>query len=468
VVDPIDKHQIWEFKPVAGVGDQVRGGSIIGHIREHQLDLPIIIPPEVDYDTITSIQPDGQYPGDTVIARLEHYGAVGFYQQWQIRLPRPFHHRVVTDEQLITGQRIIDSLFPLTKGGTAIVSGGFGTGKTILEQSLAKFSRVDIIILVLIGERGNEVATVLGEFAELKDEFGHPLLDRTVVIANTSNMPVAAREASIYLGMTIGEYYRDLGLDVAILSDSMSRWAEAVREISGRLEEMPAEEGYPAYMSKALGEFFERAGKFETIAGTHGSITYIAAISPPGGDFTEPVTQAALGVTGTFWALSTELARSRHFPSIDWNGSFSQYAEVISSSLRDVYPKWSQIRRELMTLLKHEEELQQTVRLLGRDNLSEAQKGMLDMSRFVKDTFLQQDAFDPVDQDCSLDKQYLMLQILALIYQFLQQESRHGMTSEEFFEQDRILNLKRIHEVPENELNRLETMITNLEKEVSI
>jgi len=465
-IDPIDHSIQWQFRPVISAGAQIKAGDILGYVREYQLDIPIKLGQDIAPQRLRTIVAAGTYSADSIIATLADGTQVGLYQQWEIRADRPNRRRLETITPLVTGQRVIDTLFPVMQGGTATVSGGFGTGKTILEQSLAKFARVDIIVFVLIGERGNEVSTVLGEFSELKDDTGNSLLNRTVVIANTSNMPVAAREASMFLGMTIAEFFSDLGFNVALLADSMSRWAEAVREISGRLEEMPAEEGYPAYMSKSFGEFFERAGRFETHSGDTGSITYIAAISPPGGDFTEPVTQAALRVTGSFWALSTELARSRHFPAVDWNVSFSQYGDQISAIETETFKDWGRIRKSMLVLLKKEEELQQTVRLLGRDNLSEQQKGILDLSTFIREAYLHQDSFDHVDQDCSLEKQYAMLLIIDKIHQWMLSALKQGLSSSDFFEDHLIKIATRMHEIDEHELYQLSDLAERIEQKI--
>jgi V/A-type H+/Na+-transporting ATPase subunit A len=468
LVDPFDHSLEFEFHPLVNIGDKIPESGEFGYVMEKKFKHPIMLPPLLGGGKVKWIAEKGWYNADDRIVEFEDGRKFGFYHKWEIRKPRKVKARMRVDKPFITGQRVLDSFFPIAKGGTSIVSGGFGTGKTVLEQAIAKHSRVDIIVLVLIGERGNEVASVLSEFAELTDEDGNPLMDRTVIIVNTSNMPVAARESSIFLGMTIGEYYRDLGLDVAVLADSMSRWAEAVREISGRLEEMPVEEGYPSYMPKNFGEFFERAGNFLLMTEKEASLTFIAAISPQGGDFTEPVTQAALRVTGGFWALNTELARSRHFPSVDWRQSYSLYGELISTALQNEYPKWGSIRSDLLLILKQEEELEQNVRLLGRDSLSEEQKAVLDMARFIKLTFMQQDSFDEIDQDSSIGKQYLMLQTLHLIWKYVLSEIRKGRTSRGVFEEKDIVTLSRIREVPETNLVKYDEWITMLTSKIEV
>ena len=466
IASPFDKQRTWEFNPIKSEGEKIRGGQAFGFVFENGLKHPILIPPDVEESIITVIAKKGNYNGHDTLISLDPPNHFGFYHYWEIRKIRPAISRSEATEPLITGQRIIDSLFPIAKGSSSTVSGGFGTGKTALEQTIAKHARVDIVILILIGERGNEVATALEEFSQLTDKENNLLLNRTVVIANTSNMPVAARESSIYLGLTIGEYYRDLGYDVAILADSMSRWAESVREISGRLEEMPAEEGYPSYMSKDLGKFFERAGNFELKDGNKATITFMAAVSPPGGDFTEPVTQAALRVTGSFWALSTQLARSRHFPAIDWKASFSLYGSIISQSIGSKFENWETIRVRILSLLKQEETLEQSVRLLGRDSLSEQQKAILDLAKLIKESFLLQNAYDDIDKDCSLEKQYLMMEVLNKVQTLSSLAISKEITSESFSEKYITSAIKRMRFISEDNLSEFDGILALLNKEI--
>jgi V/A-type H+/Na+-transporting ATPase subunit A len=334
--------------------------------------------------------------------------------RWPVRLRRPIARRLALDQPLVTGQRAIDSLFPIARGGAATIPGGFGTGKTVLEQSLAKWSHADVIVYVACGERGNELTEMLDEFPTLTDpRTGSPLLERTVIIANTSNMPVAAREASIYTGITIAEYFRDQGRDVAVLADSTSRWGEALREVSSRLEEMPAEEGYPAYLSTRLAEFYERAGAVACLGGGErtGSVSIVGAVSPAGGDFSEPITQHSLRLAGTFWGLDTNLARRRHFPAIDWNRSYTLY-DLDAWFDDEVAPDWHAQRAWVLQLLQQESSLLEIVQLLGADSLAPAERVVLETGRLLREDYLQQSAFDDVDAYCALPKQHQMLRVV--------------------------------------------------------
>ena len=451
------------FIPIVKINNSVRPGTEIGWVMERKFKHPILYPFDLKETKVVEIAKEGNYEPESIIAKFMNNVELGFYQKWPIRVARPYKKRLETRKSFLTGLRVIDTFFPLFLGGTAAISGGFGTGKTVFQQSIAKYSNVDIVVFVLIGERGNEVSTVLNEFKELKDEDGSPLLDRTVIIVNTSNMPVAARESSIYLGMTIAEYYRDLGFYVAVLTDSSSRWAEAVREISGRLEEIPGEEGYPSYMSTQLGKIIERAGSVELFENKgSASITYIGAVSPPGGDFSEPVTQAALRVAGAFWALNTELAHARHYPAIDWRVSYSYYAESIAREMDNQFEYWSKQRSLFLKILKEEEELEKNVRLLGRDSLSEEQKCILDMATFLRRVFLQQNAYDAVDCKTSLKKQALMLEVLEYSWNWLNQFIKSGKTTDEFFVQAQIRKIERMHEIPEDSLNNFEKIIDEI------
>ena len=451
------------FTPVVNINDKVRQGSKIGWVKEKKFIHPILYPPNLEPTIVADIAKEGEYDPESIVATFKNNYKLGFYQKWPIRIPRPYKKRLETKKPFLTGLRVIDTFFPLFLGGTAAISGGFGTGKTVFQQSIAKHANVDIVVFVLIGERGNEVSTVLNEFRELKDEDGAPLLDRTVTIVNTSNMPVAARESSIYLGMTIAEYYRDLGYNIAVLTDSTSRWAEAVREISGRLEEIPGEVGYPSYMSTQLGKIIERAGNVELFENKNlASITYIGAVSPPGGDFSEPVTQAALRVVGTFWAINTELAHARHYPAVDWRVSYSYYAESIAREMDNQFENWSRQRTLFLKILKEEEELEKTVRLLGRDSLSEEQKCVLDMATFLKRVFLQQNAYDDVDRKTSLKKQALMLEVLEYSWDWLNQSIKSGKTTDEFFALPQVRKIERIHEIPEESLMNFEKILDEI------
>ncbi|MCG7854904.1 MAG: V-type ATP synthase subunit A, partial [Methanoregulaceae archaeon] len=341
-------------------------------------------------------------------------------QTWPVRKGRPYLRKMDPDTLLITGQRVFDSLFPVTKGGTAMIPGGFGTGKTVAEQTLAKWSDTQIVVYIGCGERGNEMTDVLTEFPELLDPRTKlPLIQRTILIANTSNMPVAAREASIYTGITLAEYYRDMGYDVALMADSTSRWGEALREVSGRLEEMPGEEGYPAYLATRLAAFYERAGRVVCLGSDErmGSVTVVGAVSPPGGDFSEPITQNTLRITGTFWALDTNLAYRRHFPSVNWIKSYSLYLEQVQEWFATSgYSDWKDLRAQVMYLLQKEVELQEIVQLVGPDALPESEKAILEVTRMIREDFLQQSAYHDVDSFCPLEKQYRMLQVILSFY----------------------------------------------------
>ncbi|MEZ4442955.1 MAG: V-type ATP synthase subunit A [Polyangiaceae bacterium] len=411
----VPRHRRWAFEPLATVGDRLGPGDPLGKVREGGLDHLILVPPD-RHGELTHLA-NGELTVTDPVAHLDGE-PVTMLSRWPVRKARPFRKRHDPHVPMITGQRIIDTLFPLARGGAATIPGGFGTGKTVIEQSLAKWADADVVIYVGCGERGNELTEVLDEFPALDDpRTGRSLMERTILIANTSNMPVAAREASIYTGITLAEYYRDQGLHVAVLADSTSRWAEALREVSGRLEEMPGEEGYPAYLLSRLAGFYERAG-LVTCSGRDartGSVTIIGAVSPPGGDFSEPVTQYSLRLAGTFWALDTELARARHFPAIHYNRSYSLYD--LSSSFAERLPAdHAPMRAWASRLLQQEEELMGTVQLLGADALSDHERLVLRTGRSLREDFLQQSSFDPVDAYCSLDKQYWMLWAIHAVH----------------------------------------------------
>ncbi len=408
--DGLDHEKLWEFKSTAKAGDAVSGGDVIGTVQETiNVEHRIMVPPNVS-GTIDEIK-DGKFKVIDTICTLTDDTKLQMMQKWPVRMPRPVSKKLTPDTPLITGQRILDGLFPVAKGGTAAIPGPFGSGKTVTQQQLAKWSDTEIVVYIGCGERGNEMADVLTEFPELEDpKTGRPLMERTVLIANTSNMPVAAREASVYTGITIAEYYRDMGFDVSLMADSTSRWAEAMREISSRLEEMPGEEGYPAYLSARLSEFYERAGRVESLAGLNGSITIIGAVSPPGGDFSEPVTQNTLRIVKVFWALDAKLAQRRHFPSINWLSSYSLYTKGLADWYNDnVSHEWVKLRDNAMDLLQQESELQEIVQLVGSDALPPDQQLTLEITRMIREIFLQQNAFHPVDTFCPMDRQYKLL-----------------------------------------------------------
>ncbi|AFV24710.1 V-type ATP synthase subunit A [Methanolobus psychrophilus R15] len=410
----LDRERVWEFKPLVRNGDSVKGGDVLGLVQETEnIEHKIMVPPAVS-GTISEIK-SGSFKVDETICVLSSGTEISMMQKWPVRKPRPVGKKLMPNRPLITGQRILDGLFPVAKGGTAAIPGPFGSGKTVTQQQLAKWSDTDIVVYIGCGERGNEMADVLNEFPELQDpKTGRPLMERTVLIANTSNMPVAAREASVYTGITIAEYYRDMGYDVSLMADSTSRWAEAMREISSRLEEMPGEEGYPAYLSARLSEFYERAGYVRTLEGQEGSITVIGAVSPPGGDFSEPVTQNTLRIVKVFWALDAKLAQRRHFPSINWLTSYSLYTQGLADWFSEnVAPDWVTLRDHAMDLLQQEAELQEIVQLVGSDALPEDQQIVLEISRMIREYFLQQNAFHPVDTYCPFDKQYKLLKAIS-------------------------------------------------------
>lgn len=412
--DGLDRDRKWEFKPTVSSGDPVKGGDVIGVVQETmKIEHKIMVPPNVS-GTVADIK-SGEFTVDKTVCVLEDGTELQMMQKWPVRSPRPVVKKLMPSKPLITGQRILDGLFPVAKGGTAAIPGPFGSGKTVTQQQLAKWSDTDIVVYIGCGERGNEMADVLNEFPELDDpKTGRPLMERTVLIANTSNMPVAAREASVYTGITIAEYYRDMGYDVSLMADSTSRWAESMREISSRLEEMPGEEGYPAYLSARLSEFYERAGAAHVLSGFDGSITVIGAVSPPGGDFSEPVTQNTLRIVKVFWALDAKLSQRRHFPSINWLTSYSLYSKGLSDWFSEnVAPDWVDLRDNAMDLLQQESELQEIVQLVGSDALPEDQQLTLEIARLVREYFLQQNAFHPVDTYCPFDKQYKLLKAIS-------------------------------------------------------
>ncbi len=406
----LDRSKRWKFVPTASVGEDVTGGQIIGTVQEAKnVEHRIMVPPRIS-GKISSIQ-EGEYTVEDTVCTLDNGSKIKLMQKWPVRLPRPSKDKLMPDIPLITGQRVLDMFFPLAKGGTAAIPGGFGTGKTVTEHQLAKWCDSEIVVYIGCGERGNEMTEVLSDFPKLEDpRTGAPLMERTVLIANTSNMPVAAREASVYTGITIAEYYRDMGYDVSLMADSTSRWAEAMREISSRLEEMPGEEGYPAYLSSKLSEFYERAGRVSTLSGKEGSVSVVGAVSPPGGDFSEPVTQGTLRIVKVFWALDTKLRERRHFPAINWLTSYSLYNQIVKDWFdKEVDSDWSSLREWSMATLQTEAELQEIVQLVGSDALPEQQQLTLEIARMIREFVLQQNAFHKVDTYCELNKQFLLL-----------------------------------------------------------
>jgi len=417
---PLDTAKRWTFEPRVEVGQEVTEGQTIGEVPETQLVRHrILVPPGVG-GKVTWMAEAGEHTIEERIAVLETSDGrreLTMVQRWPVRQARPIRRRLRIDEPLITGQRIIDTFFPLGKGGTAAIPGGFGTGKTITQHQLAKWSDAEVIVYIGCGERGNEMTEVLREFPELVDpRAGRPLMERTILIANTSNMPVAAREVSIYTGITLAEYYRDQGRNVAVFADSTSRWAEALRELAARLEEMPAEEGFPATLPTRLAQFYERGGAVTTLGGARGWVSIVGAVSPPGGDFSEPVTQHTRRFIRCFWALDTELANARHYPSIHWLHSYSEYAEDVAAWWDKQAPQWAALRAEAMTVLQREERLQQIVKLVGPDVLPDTQRLILLVAEMLKGAFLTQSAFDEKDMYCLPVRQVALLRIVMTLY----------------------------------------------------
>ncbi len=407
--DGLDLEKVWDFEATVSVGDEVAPGAVIGTVQETETIVHKVMLPPNQSGKVASIE-SGSFNVTQTVCTLEDGTEIQMMQKWPVRTPRPYHQKYAPDTPLITGMRILDFLFPLAKGGAAGIPGPFGSGKTVTQQSLAKYSDAQIVVYIGCGERGNEMTEVLDEFPHLIDpNTGKPLMNRTVMIANTSNMPVAAREASVYTGITIAEYFRDMGYDVALMADSTSRWAEAMREISSRLEEMPGEEGYPAYLSSRLAEFYERAGRVETLEGEDGSVTVIGAVSPPGGDISEPVSQGTLRIVKVFWGLDAGLARQRHFPAINWLSSYSLYPQSLDQWFRDnIATDFPEIRTEISSLLQVEAELQEIVQLVGSDALPVDQQLTLEVARMIREFFLQQNGFHDVDAYTGLDQQYKM------------------------------------------------------------
>lgn len=417
MIPALDQKKKWDFIPVKKKGEQVTPGEIIGEVQETPLiKHKIMIPHNISGELVDISE--GQFTVNDNVASVKNSKTtdIGLSSWWTVRTPRPVLRKLPPEEPLITGQRVIDTFFPMAKGGTGAIPGPFGSGKTVIQQQLAKWANSEIIVYIGCGERGNEMCDVLTSFPKLIDpKSKRPLMERTILVANTSNMPVAAREASIYTGITMGEYYRDMGYGVALMADSTSRWAEALREISGRLEEMPGEEGYPAYLGRRLAEFYERSGKSILISPEEriGSLSLIGAVSPPGGDFSEPVSQNTLRVTRVFWALDASLANRRHFPAINWLTSYSLYVDDLADWYKsNVSKDWIDLRKEALELLQKESELQEIVQLVGYDALPEPEKGVLDIARSIREDYLQQSAFDEVDTYTSIQKQYKMLQII--------------------------------------------------------
>jgi len=462
-VESLDTTKLWDVHVTVKTGDKVYGGTIIAEVPETNAIMhKSMIPPNVN-GTVTKVVPDGKYTiSDTIVTIVDTNGnekEISLTQKWPIRIPRPTNKRYPSDRPLITGQRILDTLFPIAKGGTAAIPGGFGTGKTMTQHQLAKWCDADIIVYIGCGERGNEMTEVLEDFSKLVDpKSGNLLLDRTTLIANTSNMPVAAREASIYTGITLAEYYRDMGYHVAIMADSTSRWAEALRELSGRLEEMPAEEGFPAYLASRLSAFYERAGFMENLNGTEGSVSIIGAVSPQGGDFSEPVTQNTKRFVRCFWALDKSLAYARHFPAIQWLTSYSEYlTDLAPWYIANVGSDFIDCRNQILSLLTQESKLNEIVKLIGSDVLPDDQKLVLEIAKVIRLGFVQQNAFHPSDTFVPMIKQLKMMQTILYLYSKAKQLISMSMPmsvlkSEDIFE--KVISIK--YDVANDELQKFD------------
>jgi V/A-type H+-transporting ATPase subunit A len=471
----LDREKAWAFEPQVQVGDEVSSGDSLGIVSETpHLEHHILVPPGLR-GVVEKIGA-GQFTVEQTVAVIrneENTHKLTLIQRWPVREPRPHQGKLDPTAPLITGQRVVDAFFPVAKGGTAIIPGGFGAGKTVLEQTLAKWADADIIVYIGCGERGNEMTEVLDEFPKLEDPYtGDPLMNRTILIANTSNMPVAAREASIYTGLTMAEYYRDMGYDVAVLADSTSRWGEALREISGRLEEMPSEEGYPAYLVSRLAGFYERGGRVQC-AGSNdrvGSVTLVGAVSPPGGDFSEPMTQNSMRVTGAFWALDTDLARRRHFPAINWSTSYSLY-DLDSWFNQKVAEDWAKQNQRARSLLQRESELQEIVQLVGAEALAETERAELAVGRLLREDLLQQSAFGE-DAFCPPEKTYWMLNVILTLYDHILETLKQDVSLEQIQEADVLAEVARMREWPPDEapdrarelLERIETTLKEMQE----
>jgi len=442
----IDLEKTWEFEPEVEAGDEVGAGDIVGTVPETpSIEHKVMVPPDSDGGEVVAAE-SGNFNVEETVVELDTGEEISMRQEWPVRQQRPSDEKQTPTTPLISGQRVLDGLFPIAKGGTAAIPGPFGSGKTVTQHQLAKWADADIVIYVGCGERGNEMTEVIEDFPELEDPTtGNALMDRTCLIANTSNMPVAARESCVYTGITIAEYFRDMGYDVALMADSTSRWAEAMREISSRLEEMPGEEGYPAYLAARLSEFYERAGYFKNVNGSEGSVSVIGAVSPPGGDFSEPVTQNTLRIVKTFWALDADLAERRHFPSINWNESYSLYREQLDPwFVENVRDDWPEKRQWGIDTLDEEAELQEIVQLVGKDALPEDQQLTLEVARYLREAWLQQNAFHPTDTYCEPEKTYRILDAIKTYNDEAFDALDAGVPVEELTDLDSVPQLNRI------------------------
>ena len=469
---PIDLKKKYHFKPSLKIGENVKAGTILGTVEETPLlTHSILVPPDSRGGKLMDISPEGDYDLEQVISTLENNGTksqMKMYHKWPVRKPRPYTERFDPTVPLITGQRVIDTYFPIAKGGTGAIPGGFGTGKTVTLHQIAKWADSKVVVYIGCGERGNEMTEVLVEFPHLIDpRSNRPLMERTVLVANTSNMPVAAREASIYTGVTMAEYYRDMGMDVVLVADSTSRWAEALREMSGRLEEMPAEEGYPSYLASRLAEFYERAGRVRALGSPDrsGSVTIVGAVSPSGADFTEPVTTHTIRFIKTFWALDTRLAYSRHYPSINWMQSYSGYLEDVSKWWTDnISPDWYNLRSESYNILQREDTLKEIVRLLGPEALPDEEKLVLEMARMIKIGILQQNSFDKVDTYCGPEKQLKLVQLMVKFYNESLKSLKEGISLSDIRSLPIIPSLlKAKFEIPDEQVSKLNELESKMD-----
>ena len=473
-VPALKRDKVWQFKATLEVGDKVEAGDVIGTVQETDIVLHKIMVPGKISGIVKEIA-SGEYTVTDIVAKVEDEAGdiheLTLMQKWPVRIGRPYKQKLSPDMPLITGQRVIDTLFPIAKGGVASVPGPFGSGKTVVQHQLAKWAEADIVVYIGCGERGNEMTDVLNEFPELIDpKTGHSLMERTVLIANTSDMPVAAREASIYTGITIAEYFRDMGYSVALMADSTSRWAEALREMSGRLEEMPGEEGYPAYLGSRLAQFYERAGRVITLGskGTEGSLSVIGAVSPPGGDISEPVSQATLRIVKVFWGLDAGLAYKRHFPAVNWLTSYSLYVDTMANWYKEnVADDWMDLRARIMGLLQEESELEEIVKLVGMDALSKSDRLKLEAARSIREDFLHQNAFHETDTYSTLKKQYRMMELVLAFYDKTTAALEKGANLDLMINMPIRERIGRFKYVKEDEIDAVyEDILFNLDKDI--
>jgi len=471
-VPPLDRKKRWNFIPLKKRGDSAGPGTIIGKVKETEIvEHRIMIPPGIS-GMIDDIS-EGNFTITDTVCRLKlesGYADITMLQEWPVRIPRPYLRKIPPQEPLRSGQRVIDTLFPVARGGTACIPGPFGSGKTVVQHQLAKWADADIVVYIGCGERGNEMTDVLLEFPKLIDpESGYPLMKRTVLIANTSNMPVAAREASVYTGITIAEYYRDMGYSVAVMADSTSRWAEAMREISGRLEEMPGEEGYPAYLSSKVAAFYERAGRIKCLGDEEreGALTVIGAVSPAGGDLSDPVVQATLRVVKVFWSLEDKLAFQRHFPAISWIRSYSLYDEAINSYLdNNVDKMFSSIKKESIRLLEKEEELEEIVRLIGLESLSGADRLTMKITKIIREDFLHQNAFHDIDTFTSIKKQFNMMDLIIYFFHSLDEQIKKGVPFSSFEQMEVEEEIGRMKYIEESDISKISQLRKKIDDEI--